>query len=282
MLFFAAGNFAQNVFANTSENSKTAPPLFGFSWFLICGTGYSLYLLISRDFVFHPLTILTALCAGASFCLGSYTALLAMRTGPLSLTILIASFCVVFPSILSILFLGERLHLMQMLGFMLILAVFVIITGGKKDSKPFSAIWLFTAVLCSASNGMIMFMAKLHQHILPSKQQPQYFALAFLSAAFCSILIYFLNAKQSKVHYAYTYKSFYAPAVATAVTLALGNFSSFALSSVMPASVLFPTMQGGTLLLTTAAACLFFGERPLVRTYASLAIGLVAIVLLNI
>ena len=64
------------------------------------------------------------------------------------------------------------------------------------------------------------------------------------------------------------------------VTAALNNQFNLYLSGVMPSAVFFPIVNGGGLVLSTAASVLLFREKLSVRQWIGLAMGTVSVLML--
>ena len=278
---FMFANLSQSHFANSSGNRKKIPAFFGATWFLISGILFFIVALCMGALQTSSFTLWCGICAGFAFAFASYAALIAMKTGPLSLTVLIASFAMVVPVTLSSIVYNEGFSVAQIAGLVLMALVFIIINTRVKEQRPATLKWFVICVFCALSNGVVMFCAKTHQVLLPGQEQPVYLCIAFLAAAFFSMII-FLCAKKDADPYPFTTKTFYLPALFTGVFIGLANFLSLILTPLFPAVVLFPSYQGGTFLLTTLVSMLFLREEKTPRKIICVGLGLIAILMLNL
>jgi len=278
---FMFANLAQSRFANNSYSSKRIPAFFGASWFLISGILFFIVALCMGVLQTSLSTLWCGICAGFAFAFASYTALISMKTGPLSLTVLIASFAMVVPVLLSFVVYDERFTTLQIAGLVLMIVIFVIINTSIKSKQSATLKWFFTCVFCALSNGAVMFCAKTHQVLLPGQEQPVYLCIAFLSASFFSMII-FLFVKKDAQPYPFKAKTFYLPALFTGVFIGFANFLSLILTSLFPAAVLFPSYQGGTFLLTTLVSMIFLHEEKTPRKIICVVLGVISILMLNL
>ncbi len=282
-LTFILANLSQKAFSQTVKNSTAPALLFDSFWMALNCIIYFVMASFSGGFSASKQTIFVAFFGGIVFAIAAYTAVTSFKEGPMSLTSLIVSFSLVVPIIFDLIK-GIMPTLLQVIGLVLILAVFIIINYSKnKDEKKTSVKWFILALLCSITNGLINVCIKYHQILLPGKEQEEYLFFVFLFGSTVSIIAFFILNKLDKTKdYTYKTKTFITPAVLTSVFISSLNFTTALIVNAIPAIILFPTQQCVGLIGLTLISVIVFKEKLEKKNIIGLILGLIAVLLLNI
>lgn len=176
------------------------------------------------------------------------------------------------PMVLSIFLFGEIPAPLQIVGFVIaVLAIFMINAGG--DTGTARSRWALIVLLLAGGAGDAM--AKIFEQTGSPELSSQFLFYTFATAfVLCIGMMLIKKEKLGKMEVLY------------GLLVGVPNYFSAkfllqALSSV-PAVIVYPTSNVGTLLMVTIAGVLFFGEKLGRRQWIAAGIILAAIVLLNI
>lgn len=104
-------------------------------------------------YVFHLPTLLFSVVFALAYAAVILFQVLAIRNGPLSLSVLIISYSLVIPALAGVVYLGETLKVGGILGIgMLILSLFL--TNFSKSNEPLKLRWFAYAFLALLGNGV--------------------------------------------------------------------------------------------------------------------------------
>ena len=190
-----------------------------------------------------------------------------MEMGSMSLyTFFLMSGGMVLPYIFGVLFLNEQLTFLRTLGLVAIVASIAISnTGVTKPEKK----QIFLCVLVFVLNGFCSIISKLHQ-ISPASELITSSDYAFLVVCWkiviCAIALLIYKGKDSKEgSVTISWKSAIWMVFFAAVSDGLSYMLQLVGASTIPATVLFPMVTGGSVILTSLAAVLAFREKLSVR-----------------
>lgn len=242
--------------------------------------------LLQREAAFQAVTAVSAAGAGVCSVLSGLGLIQALACDPMSMTILVFSLSVVVPPGLSILFLRETPTPAQLAGLILIMAVLILVNGKKNtDQQKGDGRWLALALLSAASSGVSTFLSKFHQTVLPGQEELPYAFICYLVGSVFSLMLLpvlsRLEGKSEKPPYAFRLKGFFLLAAGTALTLGGAQMCNLYNASRLPAIVLFPVVQLGTLMVTVVYSLLMLKEKPTFRLHMGLAMSMGAILCMN-
>lgn len=205
--------------------------------------------------------------------------LLAVRYGSLSLTTLMVSYSLLIPTLYGLLFLGETVKKELIYGILcLVLSLFLI--HYKKEGKGFSLKWIIFVLLCFVGNGMCSTVQRMQQISFNNQ-----FSYEFMIIALGILTLFLLgfalgSAPKESVR---TIKKGWFWGAVYGVTNGLMNFFVMLLNkNQMPASVMFPIISGGSILLVVAVSRIFFKERLTKMQLAGVGVGILSLVFFNL
>lgn len=238
-------------------------------------------LLCIGSFTFHLPTLWYGLLYGCLMCLSMYAGFRALGLGPMSLTSLIVSFSVLLPLLYGLFFCHEEFGPLKIGGLAALVVALIFANLGKKNGNQKETNypkWLLYTMLTFLSNGMASILQKQHQLDYPGLYLSEFMLYAMLVcvlvfgvAALCSIRPRDYPTLRGKRY-----------GLLSGVCGGLVNYGTLALSGMENASVLFPALSAGTILLSLLCGTLLFGERLRWPHYLALVAGTAAIVLLKL
>lgn len=283
--------FLANIFQNrlsASLKGRIYPSnLFQVTWMLLASFMFAAAGLITGGLHFSSYTVRMGALAGVCTITGGMCLLGAMAMGPLSLTILIFSMYVIVAPALSVVFLNEKVTICQVIGMLLILAVLLLSNYSREGGKGRrSRVWWLLCLGSVAGTGLSNYVMKVHQYRMPNQDVLEYSVASYGSGVICAAvlaLFFWRNAGKAPdaSPYRFTWKSFFGPAIGMAVTEGIANLGNLYNVSRLPAIVLYPVSQLGTLMLTVLFGITALREKLTRVSAACLILGTAAIILMN-
>ena len=259
-----------------TENEKR-PTL----WYLLFMSGASL--IVSLAFCgfrpeFHSGTVIMAAVFAVLFESTIILEVLAMRHGPLSLTSLMVSYSLFIPTLYGIIFLKEKITAFLIIGVVLLAASIAFISLKKNGGERSASLkWGVYATVMLVCNGVLGVVQKKHQIDFPGLYQKEFVAYSMMFVlAMTVVLLLVTRSKPTKVILSAGGK-FAAPAGAMCGLL---NMLVLYLAARIPASLMYPFVSAGVIVVSTLAAVLLYREKLTRNELIGLIIGAVSVVFL--
>ena len=231
--------------------------------------------------------LLLGLCYGLDLALTGILTAKCFACGPMSLTSVITNACVLLPIAVGCIWYDEVMTLPQIVGCVLLAATFVLsAVNPKKDGQRESIQpkWYLLVFLAFFCNGMGAVLLNIYGRVAAAGQRNSFLALGY----FVSALIYFGNhvtlcRKSGPVDY----KGILCPLLVLLLLMSsmggfIGNSILMSLNTAMPASLLYPLVNGGIAVIVAIASCVIFREKLTMQRLLTILVGLAAIVSLNL
>lgn len=229
-------------------------------------------------FQFTPLLIPYVL--GFAVCYGSAVlfSFLAIREGFMSLTSLATSYSLIIPTLYGLLFLNEKAGALLLIGLALLFCSLFLVNG-KKGSSGITFKWLVFALLAFLGNGLCSTVQTAQQRTFNGEYKSEFMITALLIlAVFYGVLALI---KERKVLVS-CFKKSYVTVLNGAANGFTNLFVMVLVSRGMAASIMFPVISGGGLILTSLISIFVYKERLSARQYIGLALGTVSVILMNV
>ncbi len=226
-------------------------------------------------------TLVLGVAFGAVTALGTFFTLSALHSGPLAYTTVITSLSTIVPTLSGSLFWGESIAWIQMLGVGLMLVCFVLSVDFSGERKAASWRWFSCTMLAFACTGMIGVMQKWHQNTTFKDERDGFLVVAFAVSALCSLCAVLVRGRtiRATIKKGVTLR-LVVYILAAGICAAANNKINLFLSGTMDSAVFFPVVNGGGLILTTLTAFVIFKEKPSVKKWIGIGIGILAVLLL--
>lgn len=213
---------------------------------------------------------------GLSFCLTIILGAYLIQTGSFAIASLIVSFAPLIPTAFGFAVLSEPLKPHVVIGILLLIASLLFINL-QKAGRP-KPLWLVLAIVAFFSNGMCSTIQTYHQNLYGNGG-----VLFMASGTFVSMLItgiYFaLTAQNPETNERAVCIGFGAMRGVSNIVV---NFLVIYLVTRIPSSVLFPSVSAGGTVFSFLASYLIFKERMNTNQKIGFALGLAAVILLNL
>ncbi len=206
----------------------------------------------------------------------------ALERGPLSYTNLIISCSMVVPALSGLVLYGEPVSAWQYMGIGLMLVSFSCALEKNDLSTGMSPKWMLTclgAFLCSGAVGV---MQKLHQNSPSKSELGMFLVIAFLVSSILSLgmTFYYKTSEPITVLQKSKRTKFLVYSIGSGIGIALVNQINLYLAGVMAAIILYPVINGASMILSTAAGVLLWKERLSKKQWFGIVTGGAAILLL--
>jgi len=226
-----------------------------------------------------------ALCYGLDLAVTSILTAYCYTCGPMSVTSVITNACVVLPIAVGCIWYGETLTVLQVLGFVFLAGCFLLSAINPKEKKsdiqPKWYILVFLAFFC---NGMGAVLLNIYGRVAAAGERSSFLAIGY----FVSAVLYLLDhgrlvQKTGPVDV----KGIVNPLlvvllVAAAMSGFAGNSLLMSLNTSMPASVLYPLVNGGIAVIVATLSCVVFKEKMTLQRLFTILLGVAGIVTLNL
>lgn len=227
---------------------------------------------------FHWGVVLPALLAGVAYTACAFSLLESMKANSFSLTIIITNLSFIFPVVLSLVFLQESAHPLQLIGMLLAVAVIVMMNVGKKEGKS-SLPSILLAVVSSLGNGVINFAIKIQQHYMPGEGRNSFFFFSYLFASiFCCGVYLLYHCRGQRMEISRDHRRI---VLFNAAALAMCNgvcfFATGMLTGMMNAAAEFTVITSLSIVVSLAIGYVQMHKRLTKREVSSLLICTVAI-----
>lgn len=233
-----------------------------------------------NGFVFPAKIVVYGIIAGLLYCIASYMTYMAIALGSFAMCMLIISYDLVFSVGYGLIFLKEPASPVTYVGLVIALvSLFLVNAPDKSQKKKFSLKWLATIITATVASGLFVVVMKMQQTAFDNSYTNEFMIVTLgLSAIVLSVGSISTAPKESV--YFVRHGLFWA--VCAGASNGVTNFLSLALFNIMPISIATPTRASVKIIASFIWAYLIYKERYSRKQLAGVALGVVAIVLLNI
>ena len=214
------------------------------------------------------------------------TSLLALLYGPVAKTSLVSACSLIIPSLYGVIKQGvidgdkDAFSVTLIIGLILVTVSLFLVNNEKDDKKP-TLKWVIYVFLCFLSNGVSSVVQVVKQEMYGTECNNVFMIVAFLMVSIV-LFIASLSKKEMRIEAGDTLKKGWLLAILCGAANGITNFFSLVLSGKLPASIVFPVMSGGSMLLVFIWSFFIKKERYTPIQYVGYGLGLISIVLLNL
>lgn len=203
----------------------------------------------------------------------------ALAEGPLALTTLIGSCGMLIPSAAGVLFWGEDISPLQIIGIALMICALALVVGVKTEGKV-SVKWVlysFTLFLCI---GFTSIMQKIQQGSAYAHESGGFLMTAFTVSAIINSVMLAVTVKKCGKQPERNPRR--ALGFLTGCCNGINNVFNLALAGMLPAVIFFPLANGGVILLVGLTGWILFGEKCTGRQWLGFLLGTVSILMIGL
>ena len=264
-------------------NAKCQSGVFLFSgmisFFAMC-----FFMAVNRDWTWSSELMIPAVSFGLSYAAATVFVVLAIKCGSLAKTTLITSYSLLVPAFAGLIILREPLGLPMIAGMILLVLSLWLTNHRKKTAdapkERITLKWLVFVLLGFVGNGMCSTVQKLAPHYLGADVNLTLSTIAALGLSTVVLISASFLTKETDLKTTLR--------VGAPLSLFCGlfngavNYLAIYLNQFIPASVMFPVLSAGELILIVPYALLVRRERFTAKQWAGFAVGVVSVVLLNL
>lgn len=204
--------------------------------------------------------------------------LLAIRCGSLALTSLVSAYSLMIPTFFGILFLDEKADPLFYLA-LLILGVSLFLMNAGRRGVRITPAWVAIAFCAFLGNGLCSTVQTAQQKAFGGQYKSEMMVVALLSVFFVMLLLS-LILERGEIPAALRRG---APcAVVCGLFNGVCNLLVMVLAVRMAASLLFPVISAGGILLTGLVSRVIYKERLSAGQYTALLLGTISVILMNL
>ena len=250
-----------------------------YTYSVLAGVGTLLFFLVTSDgLVFQPGILLYACWFAASYIMASVFALKAVSVGSLSLTSLVTNCALILPTLYGLIFLGEKGSVLLYLGIIVLIAALILVNK-PLDTVVFNGKWLLFASINFIGNGMCSISQKAQQIAFGGAGKNELMILALIIVIIfngCMAWIYERKAVSGFV------LSGWKLGLSGGAANGVVNLFVMILVGRLPASLVFPLISGGGIVLTHLISRFAYKERLSVIQNIGFFLGILSVILLNL
>ncbi len=261
-------------------NEKAAGGVFAFSagsvvltmLFFVATSGGELH--FTADVIWYAVAFAVANSLGVA---GS---MLAILTGPLSLSSLVVSYSLIISTVYGLTVLGEPIKATLLIGILLLLVSLFFINMEKKgEEKKITLKWVLFALIAFVGNGFCSVVQKEQQIKFDGLYKNEFMIIALLISAVALFILAFATEKKTVLP---GIKNGFWYYTICGIANGLVNYLVLVLANTMPASVMFPVISAGGVVLAAIVSVFFYKEKLSAWQWIGFVLGTLAIVALNL
>lgn len=267
----------QNV-TKKMYNEKSAAPAHYFFVTISTAAAVLFFVLTSGQLSFDAKFLPYSIGFAVSYIAAGVGSVLAIASGPLSLTSLIVSFSLMLPTLYGLVFLKDPISVGFFPGLALLLASLVLINKRDKNEK-ISLTWVISVIFAFLGNGFCSIVQKMQQLACDGNYKNEFMIIALLITAGASLVMMFIKEprlikKQSLGGSAL--------AIICGAANGLVNLLVMVLAGRMAVSLMFPIISAGGIALTYVISKVFYKEKLTRLQSLGFLLGTVSVILLNL
>ena len=238
------------------------------------------FIAVNRDWSYRAGQLWYSFLFAVSYATTTICAVLAIKHGSLAKTSLIVSCSLLVPSVYGMLFLNEPVGFSLILGTVL-LVISLVLINYEKDPTPTTWKWLLLVAFAFLGNGSCSTVQKLQQTKFGESGKNVFMIVALAMVTVMLFGFSFLSRGEKGCHSTVFKKGILWAALCGGLN-GLCNYLVLYLNPHLPASVMFPVISAGSVVMVFIYATLFQHEKFDWKQKIGYALGVVSIVLLNL
>ena len=232
--------------------------------------------------------ILIALAGAAATFLFQTLYALALRCGPVSLSVLIVNFGAILITAFSVITYREPVYLTHLIGIAFLVVSMLLSVKKDENERGISAKWLvliFCAMLMTSLGTIIMKIFVKSYGVTMENSENTYVVWVYVFASAMAFVYYAISShvgKRQKNTYGFFNK--YVWLYALAIGIVLGVYQKFYMIGMeyIDGGFMFPTYSGMNSLLMTVIGVVLFGDKLSLRQKIGIGFGIGCVVLMNV
>lgn len=206
--------------------------------------------------------------------------LMAVSIGPLSVTTLISQYSLIIPTLYGLIFLGETVKKSWIWGMLfLVVSLFLTNKESEQNEKKINLKWLVYVLLKFISNGACSTIQKVYQINFDGKYQSEFMILSLSIVVVTMFIASILYEKKSFVQ---SLKKGFPYYSVSGLSNGMVNFLVLILSLRMSATLMFPIVSAGGVVLSVVVSILAYKEKFSLCQKIGFILGISSVVMLSV
>ena len=276
--FVASAGLLGGMFTQKNGDKKGAVPYYTVLYMIAALIGWGI--LYAFHFSFEPGALFYSAIFGVCFAGVNITLILAVRSGPVSLTNLIVQLSLIATALWGLFFWGSEWNYTVLAGLILVVAALALIMIQKGKGEKITVKWVVYSLVSFLFNAGCAISQKSHMIAYDGQHGTMMMFFAVVISTVISVVWCIIDRPESPKEI--FRRSGWLPLAAGGIN-SLQNFSVVILaSSVLSPSLIYPALAVGGIGINTVASCVLLKERLSVRQWIGLVLGAAAAVLLSV
>ena len=264
-------------------NAKRDSGVFFFSgmisFFAMC-----FFMAVNRNWAWSGELVLPAIAFGLSYAAATVFVVLAIKCGSLAKTTLITSYSLLVPAFAGLIVLRESISGFMIAGIvLLVLSLWLTNYRKTEPDAPKEKVtfkWIIFVLLAFVGNGMCSTVQKLTPHYLGVDVNQNLYMIAALGISSVTLITASFLTKETELKVTLRIGS--PLALFCGIFNGAVNYLAIYLNQFIPASVMFPVLSAGEIILVVPYALLIRREKFTVVQWAGFGVGVASVILLNL
>ncbi len=236
------------------------------------------FIVTMKNFEWESGIIPYSIAFAVSFAVSNLFGVLAIGTGPLSLSSLMISYSLMIPTFYGIFFLKEPISIFFLIGLgLLVISLFLV--NKKNDKSPITFKWIVFVFLSFAGNGLCSTFQKMQQAKFGGAYKNEFMILALAVVTVIFFTVAFITDKKDIKR---NLRNARLIAPGCGIMNGLTNMLVMILSGLMAVSVMFPLISAGGIIVTYIVSRFFYKEELTRMQFIGFITGILSVVFLNI
>lgn len=245
---------------------------------LTCFSAAGFFIVTSGGFEWNVKIIPYSLAFALAYCTTMIFSVIAINCGSLSLTNLMVSYSLMIPALYGLLFLDEQVSFGFYPGIVLLaVSLFLINQRGKQET--INVKWIVSVLLAFLGNGMCTVFQKMQQIAFDGAYKNEFMIIALVSGATVLLVISLHKERKQLSEYA---KKGWIYGVFSGICNGILNLFVMVLSARMSASIMFPLISAGGIIVTYLISKFIFKEHLSKLQFVGFVLGIACVIFLNI
>ena len=284
LIVAALGVTTQNILKQVFNEKGKGSPFFFSS--ITSFVAMVFFIVANTDWYYSTELLLPSLAFAVTYAAATVFPVFALLHGPMAKTILINSFSLLIPTLYGIFIQGkdnaEAASPVLIVGIVMLFCSLFLVNYQKKDDGKITLKWILFIALAFLGNGLCSTIQTVKKDYYGNAGNNMFMIVA-LGMASLILLCASLSMKEQRNYIGFTIKKGGIIALICGFANGLTNLLTIYLNaSNVPASVIFPVISGGGLILVFLYAVFIKKERFSFVQYVGYAFGIGALILMNI
>ncbi len=205
-------------------------------------------------------------------------AFLAIKYGSLSLSSLVLSYSLLVPTAYGLMFLDEKLSVFLIIGLVL-LSISLFLINSKKGDGKITLVWVIWAAASFVCNGACATVQLVQQRNFDGGYKSEFMIVALLVVA---VILIVISAFADKGDIKFSLKKGWWLMALCGIANAAANLFIMLLNVRMKASIMYPVVSAGGIILTWVVSRFLYREKLSAKQNLALILGSIAVVFMNI